>query len=194
MNGRAIWAAVRRYWPTVSITVGAFLLAYVGWQYLGMWREQRAFAEEWSRRAPSTTAPLVIHGNIGVAQISIPKLQLQATVLEGTSYKTLKLGPGHISGTALPGDLGNAALAGHRDTFFRKLDELTPGDAIDIERDGHKYEFSVSERKIVAPGDVSVLRNTPDATLTLVTCYPMHYIGPAPKRLVILARATKAPE
>ena len=191
------WA--RRPWALALFICGALLLIYVSAQYLSMWHEQRVFAQEWTRQSslPSTVSmPIVVNGESGIARLTIPKLDLHAIVIEGTSYRALKAGPGHLVETPLPGDIGNSVLAGHRDTFFRKLNDLVAGDSILVEREGRTYRFTVAGRKIVEPGDISVLSSSTEPRLTLITCYPPHFIGPAPKRLVImgeLAEDARAP-
>lgn len=185
-NRDKLFTFLRRRWPLALVSVGLLLLAYVGFQYLSMWQEQHAFAEEWSRQAGTNpAAPVEVNGQSGVARLIIPRLDLQEIVVQGTSYKALKAGPGHLVQTPLPGDPGNSVLAGHRDTFFRKLNDLNLGDSVVVERGGRTYHFVIIGRKIVDPGDVSVLKPSPEPTLTLITCYPPHFIGPAPKRLVL---------
>jgi sortase A len=93
-----------------------------------------------------------------------------------------------MSGSAIPGMPGNAVIAGHRDTFFRNVNKLRSGDSIYILRNGKEFRYVVVRRKIVAPTDLSVLRETKDRELTLITCYPTHVIGPAPLRLIVVAK------
>jgi sortase A len=119
--------------------------------------------------------------------LSIPKVRLKAAILEGTDSKSLLLAPGHLASSVLPGESGNAVIAGHRDTFFRHIHELESGDDILITRGGHQFHYIVTEKFIVDPQNLSVTRPTPDGRLTLVTCYPTYYIGPAPKRLIVVA-------
>jgi sortase A len=185
----------RRRWPLALFLSGALLLIYAGAQYLSMWHEQHVFAQEWTRQSslPSTvSAPILVNGESGIARLSIPKIELQAIVIEGTSYRALKAGPGHLVETPLPGDKGNSVLAAHRDTFFRHLNDLVAGDSIVVERRGRTYRFTVAGRKIVEPGDVSVLHSSTEPRLTLITCYPPHFIGPAPKRLVIVGELAES--
>jgi sortase A len=78
-------------------------------------------------------------------------------------------------------------IAGHRDTFFRHVHELKKGDDIYIRRGTREYHYVVINKSIVAPDDIAVTYPTKDARLTLVTCYPTYYIGPAPKRLIVVA-------
>ena len=95
---------------------------------------------------------------------------------------------GHIPGTPLPGPTGNVALAGHRDTFFRRLKDIRTGDEILLTTTERTYAYRVRVSEVVEPRDTWVLAATEDPTLTLVTCYPFSYVGPAPKRFVVQAR------
>jgi sortase A len=105
-------------------------------------------------------------------RISIPKIGLDAVIVEGTTISSLALGPGHLLTTALPGESGNAVIAGHRDTFFRHLYELAPGDAIFVRRHGNSYHYIVSSKRVVDADDLSVLRTTSRSILTVITCFP----------------------
>jgi sortase A len=123
-----------------------------------------------------------------MTKLSIPRIGLSAVVIEGTSSRSLLLGPGHMTGSAIPGSDGNSVIAGHRDTFFRHLQNLRAGDAIYVLRSGKRFHYAVFERKVVQSNDISVLRATKASELTLITCYPTHFIGPAPQRLIIVAK------
>jgi sortase A len=130
-------------------------------------------------QSPSDAEPGII--------LSIPKVRLKAAILEGTDSKSLLLAPGHLAGSVMPGDRGNAVIAAHRDTFFRHIHELQNGDDILVTRGGHEFHYVVTSKFIVEPENLSVTRPTADDRLTLVTCYPTYYIGPAPKRLIVVA-------
>jgi len=123
-----------------------------------------------------------------VARIDIPRVHISDIVAEGTSPRVLRVAVGHIPGTALPGQAGNTALAAHRDTFFRHLGELKSGDLIRITVPGRQYLYSVKFTDVVLPNETWVLQPSTGQLLTLVTCYPFHYVGPAPKRFVVRAR------
>lgn len=123
-----------------------------------------------------------------LTKISIPTIGLQAIVLEGTSSHSLLLGPAHMSGSAVPGAMGNAVIAGHRDTFFRRIHSLRAGDDIYLLRSGRQFHYVVNAKRVVEPTDLSVLESTRDGQLTLITCYPTHAIGPAPERLIVTAK------
>ena len=122
-----------------------------------------------------------------LGRIEIPRLGMKLAILEGTTSQTLRLGVGHIGGTALPGATGNIGIAGHRDTFFRALKDIRTGDEIQIQAAAGLSRFNVDQIQIVDPGDVGVLAQSPESAITLVTCYPFHYIGAAPKRFIVHA-------
>lgn len=142
----------------------------------------------WSsdRGGPWRTAPL---GPVPVplAVLRIAKIQLEVPVLPGTDDRTLDRAVGHIEGTALPGTDGNVGLAGHRDSFFRGLKEINPGDAIEIDTRLGNYSFRVERMWVVDPTEVSILAPTSGPALTLVTCYPFDFIGSAPRRFIVRA-------
>ena len=121
------------------------------------------------------------------AVLRVPRLGIEVPVLEGTSDIILNRGVGHIAGTALPGQPGNIAITGHRDGFFRPLKDAREGDIIEVQRKSQTDRYVVSKIKIVFPSDTSVLNNTADSTLTLITCYPFYFVGAAPQRYIIQA-------
>jgi sortase A len=129
-----------------------------------------------------------------VTLLYIPRIGLEAAILEGTNSKSLLLAPGHLENTPGPGEAGNSVIAGHRDTFFRHIHELAAGDDIFVRRGGRQYHYVVTNKSIVRPSDTWVASGTRDNRLTLVTCYPTYYIGPAPKRLVVVAELQADPD
>jgi len=128
-----------------------------------------------------------------VAEIRIPRIGITKTVVEGVSTDVLKAGPGHYPGTPLPGQAGNAAIAGHRTTYgapFFRLDELEENDLIYVTTLQGSFVYRVVEQKIVAPKDVYVLDPTIDNRLTLTTCHPRYS---ARQRLIIVAELIGEP-
>jgi sortase A len=123
-----------------------------------------------------------------VGRIEIPRLRLRAIVAEGVSGRTLRLAVGHLPGTALPGDEGNVVLAGHRDTFFRPLQDVRPGDTVAVTTPEGRFEYLVEDTHVVEPTRTDLLEAAAKPTLTLVTCFPFHLIGNAPDRFVVRAR------
>jgi sortase A len=122
-----------------------------------------------------------------LGRIEIPRLGLMIAILEGTSAKTLRLGVGHIKGTALPGEPGNTGIAGHRDTFFRPLKDIRTNDEIQIQTVTGISRYQVDWVQVVAPGDTEILDPAGASSITLITCYPFHLIGAAPERFVVHA-------
>jgi sortase A len=172
------------------IVLGAVLLAYVTAEYGQMFWNQRRLEREWTAqqqldRVPSQAAKPALLKDDGLTRLSIPKIDFAAVVVEGTGQHELLLGPGHVTSTPVPGEPGNSVISAHRDTFFRHIYELSKGDEILVQRNGRTYRYEVTGKRIVEPTDLSVLKSTHDSRLTLITCYPTYYIGPAPERLVV---------
>jgi sortase A len=126
-----------------------------------------------------------------LGRIDISAIGLTSMILEGTDAKTLRRAVGHIPGTPLPGQRGNVAITGHRDTFFRPLRNIRKDDEIRLTTLSGSYRYWVDSIEVVEPDDAKVLDNSDDAILTLVTCYPFYFVGPAPKRFIV--RAHRAP-
>lgn len=126
-----------------------------------------------------------------IGRIEIPRLGVSAIVREGVDDRTLRRAVGHVPETARPGDPGNVAFAAHRDTFFRPLKQIRVGDRIRVSTPDGDFSYVVSEARVVAPDEVSVLAPTPESTLTLITCYPFNMAGPAPDRFIVRARAVE---
>jgi sortase A len=122
-----------------------------------------------------------------LGRMDIPRLGVSVAVLQGTSSRMLRRGVGHIEGTPLPGQAGNIGIAGHRDTFFRELKDVRRDDEIEFQTAAGLFRYQVDWVKVVAPDDTSVLTPSTEATLTLVTCYPFYFVGPAPSRFVVRA-------
>lgn len=128
--------------------------------------------------------PEPITGIIG--RIKIPAISSDLLLVEGTATSQLRWGGGHVTGTAMPGEAGNCAIAAHRDytfgTYFSRLDEVKSGDQIIIEYNGLIYKYSVTESFVVSPDEIWVLEKTEDTTVTLITCHPR---GSGKQRLIV---------
>ena len=128
-----------------------------------------------------------------VGTINIPSIGANFLVVQGTDTADLELGPGHYENTPLPGQPGNAAIAGHRTTYlhpFYNLNELGPGDPIYITTTQGNFKYEVTTSMVVAPTDLAVLDPTPVPTLTLTTCNPRYS---AAQRLVVQATLVTPP-
>lgn len=194
MPFRRILGAVGR----TMMTAGALILLFVAYQLWGTGiqeaRSQDAlsgdFAEQLARVPrevdPADVPPPPPEGE-AVATIKIPKIGVDKTVVEGVSVGDLKKAPGHYPGTPMPGQPGNAAIAGHRTTYgapFQNLDELAPGDTIFVTTLQGRFRYEVSKLEVVKPSQVEVLDPTDDNRLTLTTCHPEYS---AAERLILTA-------
>jgi sortase A len=135
---------------------------------------------------PRVRVPVEPGGTL--AKLIIPRLDTQLYVVEGDGPKELRRGPGHLTGSAMPGDEGNCVIAGHRDTHFRVLKDIRQGDDIVLQTKSGQYLYRVRSIKVVSPDYTEPLKPTRDAELNLITCYPFFYVGSAPKRFVVEAR------
>ena len=176
------------------LSLGIFALGYVSYVYLDARHYQAVQMRKFeSPASPSTTstpspAPRVLAEGDMLGELQVPRLRLTTIVVQGDSYATLKRAVGHLADSALPGEWGNVALAGHRDTFFRPLRDIRVGDEIRFKTQQRSFEYRVDSIEVVGPKDVGVLQSSTGHDLTLLTCYPIYYVGPAPKRLIVRAR------
>jgi len=138
------------------------------------------------KEKPASTVPPRTGELIG--KIDIDRVGLSAIIAEGTDNRTLRRAVGHVPSTPLPGDDGNVVLAGHRDSFFRALRTVVEGDRIELTTPGATLAYEITSIEVVGAEDTDVLWPTKEKSLTLITCYPFHYIGPAPDRYVVRAR------
>jgi len=197
-------------WAHRALFVCAILLlGYCGFALADSWVFQRRENRDLDRQlrgervATDSTLPsepsasrkgvpgAAAHGLIG--RIEIPRLLLSVVVVEGIGRTTLRRVVGHIPGTALPGQPGNVGLAGHRDTLFRPLKDLRVNDEIQFTTPRGDFRYEVESLRIVDPDDTGVLAASGENVLTLVTCYPFYYVGPAPKRWIVRARQVSPP-
>ena len=126
-------------------------------------------------------------------RLQIASVGLSAMVLEGVKSGTLRVGLGHVPGTSWPGEPGNVVIAGHRDTFFRPLRKIKICDEISLDTPDRTYHYQVNSIEVVDPHEVSALRFHNKDELTLISCYPFFYVGPAPKRFVVHAGPVPVP-
>jgi sortase A len=155
---------------------------------------QRAALERMRPAAPTVVnASTVVANGSPIGSLDIPRLGLSAMIAEGDNEATLNVAIGHLPDTPLPWQQGNSALAGHRDTFFRPLQDIRVGDELHVSTTHGNFRYQVQETMIVGPNDVWVLDATERPTLTLITCYPFRYVGKAPRRFVVRAERTTTP-
>ncbi len=129
-----------------------------------------------------------------LARLEIPAIALSALVVDGVDSQTLRRAVGRFPASSRPGEPGDVALAGHRDTDFRGLEQIVRGDRLLLQTLDGDFHYEVESIRIVEPQRVDVLAPADHPTLTLVTCYPFRYVGPAPLRYVVRAREIARPK
>lgn len=143
----------------------------------------------WSpKRIKAYLDSLTLMKDTPMAVLALDRLQIKAAVFAGTDDLALNRGLGWIPGTAKPGEAGNIGIAGHRDGFFRALKDSAIGDVIQLKSDQKLSTYRITSFETVTPDNVSVLRPTDAATLTLVTCFPFYFVGDAPQRFIVHAK------
>jgi sortase A len=184
---------MKRYLPYLLIAAGTLMVYFGALDLIESYFGQTVAARSFVSPANTTTATTTRRARTGqtVAELSIPRLKTKLYVLEGDDDQELRRGPGHIPGTAMPGAIGNAVIAGHRDTHFRMLKDIRKGDEILLRTADGEFRYQVRDTAIVAPDDVAPLQPSTETVLHLVTCYPFYWIGSAPKRFVVEASLKK---
>jgi sortase A len=188
---------IRRLFALVFVLVGLVVIAGAGFALFWSDELQRLYVPslpsiERHSGEGSTRGPEAEDGK-PIGLIEIPRLGLSSVVLEGDDTAALLFGVGHLSDTPLPWHGGNTVFAAHRDTFFRPLAHIRKNDVIRFSTADASFEYVVTELKVVQPTAVEVLEPTSAATLTLITCFPFDYIGPAPQRFIVRAERRSSP-
>jgi len=120
--------------------------------------------------------------------LTVEKINLQVAIYNGTDDVTLDRGAGRIKGMAKMDEDGNLGISGHRDGFFRGMKDVEVGDDIDIQTTRGTENYEITSITIVPKNDISVLGQSTEKKLTIVTCYPFYFVGHAPKRLIVTAK------
>lgn len=174
------------------LATGMVGLMYVGYSladaHAYQEREQNAFEQSRVRNVSRSQEIHPVGEGAIIGEMVIPRLGLKVIVVQGDSPRILRRAVGHIFQTALPGQSGNVALSGHRDSFFRPLRNIRSGDAITFKTTVGEFQYQVESTSVVPPSDVSVLDPSSGPTLTLITCFPFYFVGAAPNRFVVRAR------
>ncbi len=173
------------------LALGLLALGYAGFVFADSHVYQALEMKKFKQASPLSEPHILAEGEV-IGEIQVPRLGLNAIVVQGDSPASLRRAVGHISKSALPGEWGNVALAGHRDTFFRPLRAIRLGDEIQFKTAQHSLRYVVESIEVVAPNDIQVLDPSTGRDLTLLTCFPFHFVGPAPKRFIVRAREVDA--
>jgi sortase A len=178
-------------WSRTALWIAAAgLLSYCAFVLADTWTFQRKASQAFDRQLQPSPPPLPGVSTMGglVGRMEIPRLGISMMVAEGTEEATLRRAGGHIRGTALPGRPGNVGIAGHRDTLFRPLRNVRQNDLITLTTLQGEYRYRVVSTQIVSPSDLTVLDPDGHEILTLVTCHPFYFVGPAPDRFIVRAK------
>jgi len=179
-----------RWSRNVLFTAAAGLLGYCGFVLADTWMYQRQASQLFDRarlQVAAIPSPGTDSTSGLLGRMEIPRLGVSVVVAEGTAEATLRRAGGHIPGTSLPGQRGNVGIAGHRDTLFRPLRNIRQNDVITLTTLAGEYRYRVTSTEVVNPADVTVLQSDGHEMLTLVTCYPFYFVGPAPDRFIVRA-------
>jgi LPXTG-site transpeptidase (sortase) family protein len=194
---------MRRALGTALIVVGVLVLSGVGYRYArGAYDRDQARAA-WaaleahdavasanslaSAHSHTTYAPGAL-----VGRLLIPAVQLDEVIAEGVGDDQLDAGPGHLPGSASPGEPGNAVISAHRDRHFHSLGRVVVGDTVITETRTSRTTWVIVNRSIVGRYEPSLFPSE-QPELTLTTCWPIRYIGPAPDRLILTAKPIVVP-
>jgi sortase A len=194
---------LRRATGFVLFTAGGLMLSFAAARYVtGMLRAdqaRRSWEQEDARVQVALARSLAEHParaadvmeGAAVARLIIPRIGLDEIVLEGVGTEELNAGPGHLPGSAYPGERGNSVISAHRDRHFDRMDEVQLGDTILTESGQYQNAWVVIAKRVVDKSAPALFK-TADATLTLTTCWPIRYLGTAPERLLLTARPIPA--
>jgi sortase A len=185
----------RRWWlmagAVLLLAVGVWQVAAAGWIHAKAIVAQKLIAYSWERSRQSGFArrPWPSADTRPIARLTVPSQGIDLYVLEGSSGRSLAFGPGHVSGTALPGSWGNAVIVAHRDTHFAFLRNLALGEEIVVESAPSALaRYRVREVTVVDKGETRLLDPADAAQLTLITCYPFDAVLPGTtQRYVVIA-------
>ncbi|VEF49615.1 C60A subfamily peptidase [Bacillus freudenreichii] len=187
---------MKRKFAFIFISIGIILIAYSVWQIIATKLKTEATVKEAHEIVKQISKEDMVDfsPNIGetIGILTIPKIEAQLAIVEGTDPDELEKGVGHYSGSYFPNQNGQIVLSGHRDTVFRKLGELETGDQLKMTMPFGHYTYKIIKTKIVEADDTSIitLQNKKEE-LILTTCYPFRFVGNAPQRYIIYSERIK---
>ena len=188
---------MRRRIGALLYVVGGLLILHTGATYARGALARSDARAEWeraeARRAVQQARlldldaePVLVRRGAPIARLVIPGIGLDEVVVEGVGDDELNAGPGHLPGSAIPGERGNAVISAHRDRHFSTLGGLHVGDTVHTETMAGRATWIVTTRRVVRAG-APALYSSDQPKLTLTTCWPLGYFGSAPERLIIEA-------
>ena len=193
-----IWRPIQRSLLWFGVAALAYVSATAVYATLYQGYQSRRFEAELAVTTdisrPIPEAPTDLHEGALLGRIDIDRIGLSVMVLQGIEERTLIAGAGHVPGTSVPGSEGNVVIAAHRDTFFRKLERILPGDRIHVATFRGSYDYIVGSVETVDPTDTQVMESRDYRELTLITCFPFYFVGAAPRRFIVHARPANSEE
>lgn len=190
---------MRRTLGALLTAAGAVLLVLVGFSYARAALARDRVRAEWdaavahtarlaaNSRVVGLSSPTTLAFGAPMGRLTIPAIGLDEVVVEGVDDAQLNAGPGHLPGSAIPGQPGNAVISAHRDRHFHSLGNVALGDTIITQTLAGRARWVVIARRVVASGEPALFTAN-EPTLTLTTCWPIRYLGPAPDRFIVTAR------
>ncbi len=180
------------YLIVIFVITGSGMVAHSGYFYAKGILAQFLLNQAWenSKRTKKFIKAWSWADTYPIGKLRIESIDLSGVVLEHAKNESLAFGPAHISASAWPGTDGNIAIAGHRDSFFRNLGQVKRGEVIELESMSTVQYYVVTDIKIISPENTHWIEDLPYDVITLITCYPFDYVGPAPKRYVVRGELT----
>jgi sortase A len=188
---------VRRRVGALLYLLGGALLLHVGSTYArgalarsdarAAWERAEARRAVREARLIDVGSEELVRRGAPIARLVIPLIGLDEVVVEGVGDDELNAGPGHLPGSAFPGEAGNAVISAHRDRHFSTLGDLKIGDTVYTETASRRTIWIVTTRRVVRAGKPALFSRD-EPVLTLTTCWPLRLVGSAPERLIIEAR------
>jgi sortase A len=167
---------------------GSYLLADGGWIYLKAQLAQQLLEHSWQqmRETAQPARPWPWADTWSVARLSVPTRGIEQIVLAGDSGRTLAFGPGHTTGSAMPGEPGSVVISGHRDTHFRFLQQLQQGEEIHLQTSNGQYRYKIQGTRLLDIHRHKLVSDPDNKLLHLVTCFPFDsVITGGPLRYVV---------
>ncbi|HEY8804779.1 MAG TPA: class D sortase [Clostridium sp.] len=194
---KIMWGKFSRF-KAFSLALMVFGIGCFAWAAFSIWSQSNYSVKATPHISTPKASPLKISYPVypvdgdSIGSLTIPALKQKLPIIQGTGEKDLKKGVGHFSQSVLPGEKDNCVLSAHRDTAFSKIGSLKVGDKLIVQTSAGIFTYKIHGTRIVHEDDKTVIVPTPNAVLTLTTCYPFNYIGNAPDRYIVSATLIKS--
>ncbi|MGJ7921804.1 class D sortase [Neobacillus sp. LXY-4] len=184
-----------RKFSLLLITVGLIIIGYSVYQMVktdSVQKDNLVKAHKIIEKQPTKKEDFSPFTGDVAGILTIPRIDADLPIVEGTDEDDLEKGVGHFKGSAWPSGNDQIVLSGHRDTVFRRMGELKIGDELTIKVPYGEFTYKIEETRVVEADDRTIIKSTaPDEVLVVTTCYPFRYVGNAPQRYIITAKPIK---